>query len=82
MDFLDSDEESERSVDSQDTLVMLETVQIMTILEGRESSRQSLIGCIVKIPTKVLLNEEVATHLVQEYVYGAVYNVADVCKYT
>ena len=74
-----SDSESECSLD---TAGMVEVARINTILEEREI-RGQLIGAIVKIPTEVLLDDEViAEHLVQEYVFGAVHNVADVCNHT
>ena len=69
------------SVSSQDTASKLEIARIKTLLESMERGR--LIGSIVKIPTEVLLDDErVADHLTQRYVFGAVYNVADVCEHT
>ena len=63
------------------TASKLEIARIKTVLDSMDRGR--LVGCIVKIPTEVLLDDEhVADHLTQKYVFGAVYNVADVCEHT
>ena len=67
---------------SLNTTTILELEGIICILDAREV-RGQLVGSIVKIPTEVLLDDEtVAGNLKQEYVFGSVYNIADVCEHT
>ena len=73
---------NEDTTTSLDTATMVEIERIQTILDDREV-RGQLIGAIIKIPTEVLLDDEVvAGHLTQEHVFGSVYNIADVCEHT
>ena len=58
--LLQIEKDSGELVDLQNTSAKLESARVKCILEGRGISTRNLIGYIMKIPTKVLLNKALA----------------------